>query len=337
MSDYIAPTSWTDQGMDWEHPDSTRAVYVDALRLATIERCLAVAGDNYATSNPPYASAVALSALPVIPGQLLSYATLKRIYDAIVGLMLNTYPYGDQWTAYVPISDPVDPVGDKWNFYTPASAVAAIGDSALLPPQKSVLENNAWLRQAYKLLNLMRYGGGHQLVGNGGVKAYGTMYTREVAENINNPSDGYDRTTSSLFSSSVTEYKVSVSYLSGGVVTSRSSTSRYFVGQLRYITTVPCKAAGILCYYTTNFPIPDGAWFPAGVDASKISKGKPAYFQPLASSDVVGPGQVVMDYLFGDASLLTPHDDVKVYYSSSSVESWVGGILHDFQFSFRNW
>ena len=137
---YVAPVSWTDQGMDWANPDSCKAVYVDAIRLAAIERCLAVGNTSLAAT---------LSKILPQPYHLMKTADLITIHNAIRALMAQ----------FVNQANPLGitfAVNGNLRFWTPAELLTALGETSQTYPQKNVIQNNVWLSQQYKILNYLK-------------------------------------------------------------------------------------------------------------------------------------------------------------------------------------
>lgn len=136
IDNYISPTSWTDLGMDWSKPDAQDARYVDALVFAIKERYKAL-GTNWVG--------------PAIrPDMRLDYSKLMTIHNATLALVPRFVNHADStgdWSGKTSME-----FAPAWNI---KSCLASFGDTVLLSPQKSILDNSVWLMQQYKILNKM--------------------------------------------------------------------------------------------------------------------------------------------------------------------------------------
>lgn len=76
--EYSSPTSWSDAGMDWDNPDMTNRVYLDALVLAVRERITQLAGtDVKARAFPKELS----------PEMVYGVDSMKILVSLIIGIM----------------------------------------------------------------------------------------------------------------------------------------------------------------------------------------------------------------------------------------------------------
>ena len=141
IATYVSPTSWTDQGMDWGQPDAQKAVYVDAIRLATIERCEAVAGIGSATG------------LYIRPtsDRLLSVGLLNQIQTVLTGIVTGYVNHTSPLQSYYPYYLPT-PSLNFWN----VPALMAYLDLPVLYPQFYHRDNTAWISRIYVILNTLR-------------------------------------------------------------------------------------------------------------------------------------------------------------------------------------
>jgi hypothetical protein len=169
MDDYISPVSWTDLGMDWDNPDAKDARYLDAIKLATIERYQSFFATQKALHN--WVAIEDLNELCFLPDKEINYNSIVTLHNYVIGLLpIINRGYSDQYVSFVDI----DPNVTKWpgiyrglarygyEYYDDLnslwlnSALQKLGYDALIYPN-STASNNAWLLQMYRLLNLMRY------------------------------------------------------------------------------------------------------------------------------------------------------------------------------------
>ena len=132
VSDYTAPTSWTDKGMDWSAPDPLRADYARAVWDAALERGLAPAGF-----------------VPPAPGQPLETAKLRALRDSIAAGCGDFCAYASPATGH-PYADA--PLFTSSSFAQMAGAdFFADLDTGATPDVVS-----AWLAAAKRVLSRMR-------------------------------------------------------------------------------------------------------------------------------------------------------------------------------------
>ena len=147
MSDYVAPTSWDDLGMDWTDPDPMRAVYYDAVRLAINER--------YAAAYYGYG---ALSEVLFRPYCKLNYTNVQLLHDMLLkyNILSTTSPliigrYANQEADEDRTQSMFRPMWNRQDIFN------SCGLSQIYTPSKYGMDNKNWLIQMYKILNKLQY------------------------------------------------------------------------------------------------------------------------------------------------------------------------------------
>jgi hypothetical protein len=134
-------TSWDSEGMDWTDPQSDQAKYIEAYRLAIIERCLA---------SGAFIPSVLFKPIYENRGKLIldkSFLdTCKDKVKAIAPEFVNHTINGGDFTGEIEILN--------WTF---DDILKETGDNQYYQPQSNVLNNNRFLKQQYDILNLLRW------------------------------------------------------------------------------------------------------------------------------------------------------------------------------------
>lgn len=141
LIDYTPPVAFGDLGMSWENPDARQAKYIDAIRIALLERGK-VNGLRPLIYNPQY--------IPT-PFRKLSYGIMSEIHAQTMA----TIPYFVDFTVNSGDFSGLDAIP----MLTLRRCLEILGDDRLYLPQPIGYgsENNLWLRQQYRIINLLRW------------------------------------------------------------------------------------------------------------------------------------------------------------------------------------
>jgi len=148
IADYVPPASWSDLDMSWSAPNAQQACYVDALRLATLERLLFLNGGSSSSFSDTQKALFNPANFPQ-PNRKLNYSLLPIIHSCAWGLVTSYINHTN------PLADNFSTSG-SFRLWTIRDIFDAIGDSSIIFPQAYAHDNSEWALQIYKLLNLLR-------------------------------------------------------------------------------------------------------------------------------------------------------------------------------------
>lgn len=137
--DYISPNTWADQEMNWTQVQTRNARYADAIRLALLERALAVGATDIARP---------LAAFQATPFSLLDTAKLATIHAAAKALppYFANHTSIDGETSYEPIPD-----------WTADLILKYIGAEVFYEPETAAYDLADWFMLMHDYINMMLY------------------------------------------------------------------------------------------------------------------------------------------------------------------------------------
>ncbi len=139
-------TSWTSEGMNWDDPQPLEAKYWEALRLAVIERTLAIEKSFLPLQYPFWDEGT------FYLGCKISVLTLftNRV-NLLIAEFVNHTDHSGDWDGL-----PEDEFAPNW---TKSEILEETGDTQVYPMEDVGLQIETaklWMKQQYKILNLLR-------------------------------------------------------------------------------------------------------------------------------------------------------------------------------------
>lgn len=135
--DYIHPAFWSDQEMNWDKPSAQQCKYVDALRLAIIEREESIRETKSSLRHPDY--------IPT-PSRVRNKGFLL-VFESRIHALISKFTNTKKVT-----TNEIDL--SNLPLWSRRDILDELGESYVnLQPYN--MENDAWLKQQYKILNLL--------------------------------------------------------------------------------------------------------------------------------------------------------------------------------------